>query len=246
MKSVKYLAGMVGTAWSLAGGAAVAATGAVPAPKVEFVQPPAGTMSLSAHDLSPVSMYLGAGGVVKTVIIILLLASLLTWTICIAKAIELRRERRKLHAAFRALAKVTELHAADVITYGAVAEMVIHAEDEIALSGAMSGGHMIDGTKDRIAMRLDRIAGAVGRRLGRGMSFLAIIGSTAPFVGLFGTVWGIMNSFIGIAESKTTNLAVVAPGIAEALLTTAFGLVAAIPAVVTYNLFSRMLSGYRG
>ncbi len=74
---------------------------------------------------------------------------------------------------------------------------------------------------------------------------LATIGATAPFVGLFGTVWGIMNSFIGISKSQTTNLAVVAPGIAEALLATAFGLVAAIPAVVIYNMFARSIAGYR-
>jgi biopolymer transport protein ExbB len=74
---------------------------------------------------------------------------------------------------------------------------------------------------------------------------LATIGATSPFVGLFGTVWGIMNAFIGISESHTTNLAVVAPGIAEALLTTAIGLVAAIPAVVIYNHLARVISGYR-
>ena len=219
MRLMTRLTGMAGATWSVDGMAQAAtpqaATGAVRAPKVEFVQPMAGANPLAAHDLSPISMYLGAGGVVKTVIIILLLASLLTWTICVAKAIELRSARRKLRAAFRTLGEATELHAADIITYDAVAEMVIHAEDEIAMSGTLSSDHMIDGAKDRIAMRLDRIAGTIGRRLGRGMSYLAIIGSTAPFVGLFGTVWGIMNSFIGIAESKTTNLAVVAPGIAE-------------------------------
>src|SRR3546814_1624005 len=79
----------------------------------------------------------------------------------------------------------------------------------------------------------------------KGTGLLATIGATAPFVGLFGTVWGIMNSFIGIAASKTTNLAVVAPGIAEALLATALGLVAAIPAVVIYNHFSRQIGAYR-
>ena len=79
----------------------------------------------------------------------------------------------------------------------------------------------------------------------RGTGVLATIGATAPFVGLFGTVWGIMNSFIGISKSHTTNLAVVAPGIAEALLATAIGLVAAIPAVVIYNVFARSIAGYR-
>src|SRR6185369_12376970 len=98
--------------------------------------------------------------------------------------------------------------------------------------------------KERIASRLERIEAAYGRRLLRGTGVLGTIGSTAPFVGLFGTVWGIMNSFIGISKSQTTNLAVVAPGIAEALLATAFGLAAAIPAVVIYNHFARVSKGY--
>lgn len=98
---------------------------------------------------------------------------------------------------------------------------------------------------ERVASRLDRIEAAAGRRMTRGTSILATIGATAPFVGLFGTVWGIMNSFIGIAASQTTNLAVVAPGIAEALLATALGLVAAIPAVVIYNHFSRQIAAYK-
>ena len=102
-----------------------------------------------------------------------------------------------------------------------------------------------DGLKERVASRLSRIEAQAGRRMSRGTGVLATIGSTAPFVGLFGTVWGIMNSFIGISESQTTNLAIVAPGIAEALLATAIGLVAAIPAVVIYNVFARSITGYR-
>src|SRR5262249_21845035 len=102
------------------------------------------------------------------------------------------------------------------------------------------------GTRDRAASRLERIEAARGRLMMRGTGVLATIGATAPFVGLFGTVWGIMNSFIGISKAQTTNLAVVAPGIAEALLATAFGLVAAIPAVVIYNVFSRQIAAYRG
>ena len=100
----------------------------------------------------------------------------------------------------------------------------------------------------RIARRLAARADRVARRAPhtRGTGVLATIGATAPFVGLFGTVWGIMNSFIGISKAQTTNLAVVAPGIAEALLATAFGLAAAIPAVVIYNVFSRQIAGYRG
>jgi biopolymer transport protein ExbB len=102
-----------------------------------------------------------------------------------------------------------------------------------------------EGIKERIASRLERIEASFGRRILRGTGVLATIGATAPFVGLFGTVWGIMNSFIGISKSHTTNLAVVAPGIAEALLATAFGLAAAIPAVVIYNMFARSIAGYR-
>ena len=93
--------------------------------------------------------------------------------------------------------------------------------------------------------RLDRIEIAAARDMNRGTGILATIGSTAPFIGLFGTVWGIMNSFVGISQAQTTNLAVVAPGIAEALLATAFGLVAAIPAVFIYNLFARSLASYK-
>ena len=100
------------------------------------------------------------------------------------------------------------------------------------------------GIKERAASSFAEITKTESRDVRRGMSVLATIGSTAPFVGLFGTVWGIMNSFIGISKSQTTNLAVVAPGIAEALLATAIGLVAAIPAVIIYNHFARVTKGY--
>ena len=120
----------------------------------------------------------------------------------------------------------------------AVAQIVQSAAREASLSGGVAD----DGFKERIALRLERVEAAMSRQIARGTGVLATIGSTAPFVGLFGTVWGIMNTFIGISEAHTTNLAVVAPGIAEALLATAPGLVAAIPAVVIYNLFA----GHRG
>jgi len=108
-----------------------------------------------------------------------------------------------------------------------------------------SGGLPPDGIKERVAANLSRIEARAGRQMMQGTGLLATIGATAPFVGLFGTVWGIMNAFIGISRSQTTNLAVVAPGIAEALLATAIGLVAAIPAVVIYNVFARAIAGYR-
>ena len=102
-----------------------------------------------------------------------------------------------------------------------------------------------EGIKERTGFRLERRVAFVGRYMGRGNGYLATIGAISPFVGLFGTVWGIMNSFIGIAQTQTTNLAVVAPGIAEALLATAIGLFAAIPAVVIYNIFARMIGSYK-
>ena len=108
-----------------------------------------------------------------------------------------------------------------------------------------AGSSSAEGIKERVASRLERMEAACARRIARGIGVLATIGATAPFVGLFGTVWGIMDSFIGISQARTTNLAVVAPGIAEALLATALGLVAAIPAVVIYNAFARMVAGYR-
>ena len=121
-------------------------------------------------------------------------------------------------------------------------EMVRAAREEAEASVAAPGA---GGLLPRIGSRLGRIEAAAGRRLAFGTGLLATIGATAPFVGLFGTVWGIMNSFIGISESRTTNLAVVAPGIAEALLATALGLVAAIPAVVLYNVFARATAAQR-
>ena len=117
------------------------------------------------------------------------------------------------------------------------------AREELAQSdGSLADG---EGLKERLVSRLDRYEAKVARKMTQGVTILGTIGATAPFVGLFGTVWGIMNSFIGIAEQQTTNLAVVAPGIAEALLATALGLVAAIPAVVIYNHFARAIAAHR-
>jgi biopolymer transport protein ExbB len=125
---------------------------------------------------------------------------------------------------------------------GEVRELLDAAVTELKLS---AGASEREGIKERVASRLERIEARYARGILRGTGVLATIGATAPFIGLFGTVWGIMNSFIGISKSQTTNLAVVAPGIAEALLATAFGLAAAIPAVVIYNVFARSIAGYR-
>jgi biopolymer transport protein ExbB len=209
------------------------------------VAEPAQAISLTLpRDLSPWGMFLAADIVVKAVMVGLAFASLLTWTIWFAKAIELLVARRSLRQAITALDEARSL--ADAIARlpgsSGVAAMLRAAEAELRLS---AGAIEPTGVKERVASRLERLEVAAGRQMIRGTGLLATIGATAPFVGLFGTVWGIMNSFIGISKSHTTNLAVVAPGIAEALLATALGLVAAIPAVVMYNMFSRWIAGYR-
>ena len=193
------------------------------------------------RDLSPWGMYQSADMVVKGVLILLAAASVVTWTIWLAKTIEIAVAKRKARAATRRLAAAPSL--ADVgMAPSPAAQLIAAARAEIRLS---ADTYEKDGLKERVASRLERIEAALARRIGRGTGLLATIGATAPFVGLFGTVWGIMNSFIGISKAHTTNLAVVAPGIAEALLATAFGLAAAIPAVVIYNVFSRQIGGYR-
>jgi biopolymer transport protein ExbB len=174
----------------------------------------------------------------------LVLASFVTWTVALAKALEIFFAKRRLQRELAALARMSSV--ADAARkfgtrYG-LAPLVHAAVVELRLSADAPDK---EGIKERIASRLERIEAATGRRMTRGTGMLASIGATAPFVGLFGTVWGIMNSFIGISKSHATNLAIVAPGIAEALLATALGLAAAIPAVVIYNMFSRSIAGYR-
>jgi biopolymer transport protein ExbB len=196
------------------------------------------------RDLSPWGMFMAADIVVKAVMVGLAFASVLTWTIWFAKAIELLAARRRLGEAIAALGAARTWNDVRDLQSGrdAASALIGAADTELRQSAdAMSP----DGVKERIASRLERLEAAAGRQMIRGTGILATIGATAPFVGLFGTVWGIMNAFIGISKSHTTNLAVVAPGIAEALLATALGLVAAIPAVVMYNMFSRWIAGYR-
>lgn len=195
-------------------------------------------------ELSPWSMFVNADVVVKTVILGLALASVVTWTVWLAKIVELRRAKRGTRGALHGLLAARSLaEAADAKTtpHHVVAQLIAAAQLEIRESPDLRP----EGIKERLSWQLDRIEVAAGRHVARGMSILATIGAVAPFVGLFGTVWGIMNSFVGISRAHTTNLAVVAPGIAEALLATAFGLAAAIPAVVIYNAFTRSIGGYR-
>ena len=197
------------------------------------------------HDLSPWGMYQNADVVVKAVMIGLAIASIITWTIWIAKGFELLGAKRRLRREIAVLKKATSLKDAsdNTNTPGTLSHILVHdALEEMHLS---ANAREKEGIKERVSFRLERLVAASGRNMSSGTGVLATIGSTAPFVGLFGTVWGIMNSFIGIAKSQTTNLAVVAPGIAEALLATAMGLVAAIPAVVIYNVFARSITGYK-
>jgi biopolymer transport protein ExbB len=196
------------------------------------------------QDLSPWGMFLHADAIVKAVMIGLAVASLVTWTVWVAKSIELFGARAAVRRGLRILASATTLaqaHEKLHIAKGPVAQLMHAAANEIRLSANLC----TDGLKERIAWQSERIEMATGRRISRGTGILATIGATAPFVGLFGTVWGIMDSFIGISRAHTTNLAVVAPGIAEALLATALGLVAAIPAVMIYNVLARSTAHYR-
>ncbi|WP_114184342.1 tonB-system energizer ExbB [Microvirga aerophila] len=200
------------------------------------------------HDLSPWGMFIAADLVVKAVMLGLAFASLVTWTVWLAKGIELLGAKQGARKAVELLSRAGGLvQAREQVNAGSikskpVSALVAAAYDEAQRSEKLPA----DDIKERVAISISRIEARAGRQMTRGTGLLATIGSTAPFVGLFGTVWGIMNSFIGISQAQTTNLAVVAPGIAEALLATAIGLVAAIPAVVIYNVFARAIAGYRG
>jgi biopolymer transport protein ExbB len=197
------------------------------------------------RDLTPWGMFWSADIIVKMVMLGLIFASVLTWTVWLAKTIELVVARRRLAQAQAVLAVARSLAEAAKPAGAAsshVALLIQAAESELRRSPDLRD---VDGIKERVTARFERIEAGVGRQMMRATGILATIGAIAPFVGLFGTVWGIMNSFIGISKLHTTNLAVVAPGIAEALLATAFGLAAAIPAVVIYNAFARSIANYR-
>jgi biopolymer transport protein ExbB len=189
-------------------------------------------------------MFFDADWVVKAVMVGLAFASLVTWTVFFAKTWELYMARMDVRRGLHILVdSLTLAQAHDQLRDGTtpVAQLMEAAAQEIRLSSGVRG----DGLKERIAWQLERLEMATSRKISRGTGVLATIGSTAPFVGLFGTVWGIMNSFIGISNAHTTNLAVVAPGIAQALLATAMGLVAASPAVMIYNVLARQTTHYR-
>jgi biopolymer transport protein ExbB len=231
--------------------APTAASPTATSPTAEAAAPPAEregkllkTATAELRELSPWSMFKSADVLVKAVMIGLAFASLVTWTIFIAKMIEMTFIRRKLRNALNKIGEARSLAEAQ-FALGAkgsvLSSLLAAAMREARLSAGISSDA---GIKERAASSFAEIVRAEARRIRLGMGLLATIGATSPFVGLFGTVWGIMNSFIGISKAQTTNLAVVAPGIAEALLATAIGLVAAIPAVIIYNHFTRVTKGY--
>lgn len=209
-----------------------------------WAQTPAVRDLSKPHELSVWSMFLNADIIVKGVMIGLIFASVATWTVLIAKTIELQRARKQADDALNRLRECRSLEDAR----NAIGEkdrfaalLLADALREIRLSD----GALVDaGLKERLAAQFLEVERGEARKIRVGTGLLASIGSTGPFVGLFGTVWGIMNSFIGISKAQTTNLAVVAPGIAEALLATGIGLIAAIPAVLIYNHLGRAIGAY--
>ena len=217
----------------VAGLAPSAPTVTVPAPV------PVQTAQVSAT-LSPLGMFAAADMVVKAVMAGLIAASVLVWAIWLGKLVQIGQSLTGLRRGLLRLSGHEGLETPDCAP-ALTAALMACARDE----AEASRGLPVDGLRERAASEIEARAGAAQRRLQRGIAVIGTVAATAPFIGLFGTVWGIMNSFIGIAESQQTNLAVVAPGIAEALLATGIGLVAAIPAVILYNHLTRLLAAHR-
>lgn len=206
-----------------------------------------------ASDVNFASMFAGATIVVKVVMIGLGLMSVISWIILIMKMMDfasLNRVTSNFLEAYRSaksIADINRIAVSDEFAGNPLADMAAVGTEEIQLSkqaGLQVSGEHRDSTLNRASASIAAVQAGLAKRLSGGQTFLASVGSTSPFIGLFGTVYGIMNSFIGIANSHTTNLAVVAPGIAEALMATGIGLIAAIPAVVMYNLFNTSISQY--
>ncbi|KQS54183.1 MAG: flagellar motor protein MotA [Brevundimonas sp.] len=223
-----------------------------PAPAAEAA--PAEEAPAASHgSITPISMFMEATLVVKVVMIGLLLASVFSWTLLLIKLFEfggLNRKTDQFLEAFRGTRTIADMRrvaTSDEFDGNPLADMAAAATEEIELSRqaglSVTGDHR-DSALNRAQAAVAAVQSGLAKRLSGGQQFLASVGSTGPFVGLFGTVYGIMNSFIGIVESNTTNLAAVAPGIAEALLATGIGLFAAIPSVVFYNYFNTRIAAY--
>ncbi|WP_372624174.1 protein TolQ [Falsiroseomonas sp.] len=205
-----------------------------------------------AHDLSLWGLFLQADWVVKGVMIGLLLASIWVWAIVFEKATTMRRIRRSADAfedRFWSGGSLDELHVQEGENPSHPMAAVFGAgmrEWKRSAGRGLGSELAVTGTKERVERAMTVAMGREMERLERWMVFLATIGSAAPFIGLFGTVWGIMNSFSAIAGMQNTSLAIVAPGIAEALFATAIGLIAAIPATIAYNKFASDFGRFAG
>ena len=230
------------------------ADAAVPAtPEAAPAAEPAQVGGESHGKLTPARMFMDADVVVKVVMIGLLLASVFTWVILLIKLFEfgaLNRATDRFLEAFRqtrTIADMRRVATSEEFEGNPLADMAAAATDEVELSRqaglSVTGDHR-DSALNRAQAAVSAVQSGLAKRLSGGQQFMASVGSTAPFIGLFGTVYGVMNSFIGIANTNTTNLAVVAPGIAEALLATGIGLFAAIPAVIFYNYFNTRIAAY--
>jgi biopolymer transport protein ExbB len=236
--------------------AAAAAAPAAAAPAAAEAAPAAEPAVVGGENhgkMTPASMFMDADPVVKTVMIGLVLASIFTWVLLLIKMFEfgsLNRKTDQFLESFRqarTIADMRKVATSDEFDGNPLADMAAAATDEIELSrqaGLSVTGDHADSALMRAQAAVAAVQAGLAKRLSGGQQFMASTGSTGPFIGLFGTVYGIMNSFIGIANTNTTNLAVVAPGIAEALLATGIGLFAAIPAVVFYNYFNTRISAY--
>jgi len=232
--------------YAAAGAAALAFGVAVAAPafaaNVSTLPPPP---LVVPKNLTYWHMFANATLVVQLVMLLLLVASVVTWTIWVSKLMEIKNANKRLKADLVVLDGADSLEKVGALQHYSPAAMLQVARTELAKAGKIARVEAGEGVKERVTARFASVeAGSIQRML-KGASVLATVGAITPFVGLFGTVWGIMNSFIGISQSNTTNLAVVAPGIAEALLATAMGLVAAIPAVIMYNHVARSVAGFR-
>jgi biopolymer transport protein TolQ len=213
------------------------------------LNPVTSTPLAAMHDMSLLGLFLQADWVVKAVMIALLLASVFVWAIVFEKVTALRRARREADAfedRFWSGGSLDDLFLAEgrSPTHPMAAVFSAGMQEWRRSTEVGEGRIAIAGTKERVERAMSVTIQREMERLEKRMTFLASTGSAAPFIGLFGTVWGIMNSFTAIAGMQNTNLAVVAPGIAEALFATAVGLVAAIPAVLAYNALASQLGKF--
>ncbi|MBJ7448503.1 MAG: MotA/TolQ/ExbB proton channel family protein [Brevundimonas sp.] len=271
IKKSNILLAMAGAAVLMASSPVLAQDAAAPAPATAEATAPATTTAPAAAetpapaeaaaeeagghsgDITPISMFMEATIVVQVVMIGLLLASIFSWTLLIIKLIEFSKLNRKTDQfleefrSARTIADMRRISSSEEFDGNPLADMAAAATEEVELSrqaGLQVNGDHRDSAIGRAQNAVSAVQSGLAGRLSGGQQFLASTGSTGPFVGLFGTVYGIMNSFIGIVQSNTTNLAAVAPGIAEALLATGIGLFAAIPAVVFYNYFNTRIAAY--